>query len=520
MAEDAALRVIVTQRSLREQMPPHQAQVLLVDEPLSDGGSSPSLGGAESGEGGDATAYVIYTSGSTGKPKGVVVPHRAVVNFLSSTAKSPGVSEADTLLAVTTLSFDIAVLELWLPLSVGARIVLASREEAADGDLLLTLLRERKVTIMQATPATWRMLLASGLREGELATALVGGEALPLELARELVSRVPAVWNMYGPTETTVWSTSYALRAPLERVSIGRPLDNTKVYVVDRAGELCPFGVPGELLIGGDGVTLGYLNRPDLTEPRFHADPFLPDRKVYRTGDVVRLLSDGNLEYQRRTDNQVKVRGYRIELGEIESCLERHPALQQAVVVVREDRVGDVRLVAYTIRGDEATDSELRAHLRKDLPEYMIPHHFVELTTFPMTPNGKVDRKALPPPGGVVSREEEYVAPETAEERLLAQIWCDALGAERVSAHDNFFTIGGHSLLALKLISEIERTFGVRLSPRALLLNSLQQVAAQLPAQASPAGATAAAVDAPSSRQPDAPLFGRLFDKVKKKLGV
>ena len=521
MVEDSALRVIVSQRSLEAQMPHHRAEVVLIDEVAAPTGELPSLGG----EGGDATAYVIYTSGSTGKPKGVIVPQRAVVNFLSSTAKSPGLSEADALLAVTTLSFDIAVLELWLPLSVGARIVLASREEAADGDRLLALLRSAKASVMQATPATWRMLIAAGLRDGELATALVGGEALPLELGRELASRARAVWNMYGPTETTVWSTSYALHAPLERVLIGRPLDNTRVYVVDGAGELCPYGVPGELLIGGDGVTRGYLHRPELTAERFHADPFVAGGSVYRTGDIVRLLPDGNLEYQRRTDNQVKVRGYRIELGEIESALERHPAIGQAVVLVREDRPGDVRLVAYPIKTEEATDSELRAHLRKTLPEYMIPQHFVELSSLPMTPNGKVDRKALPPPGGPLSREDEYVAPETPEELRLAQIWCEALGVERVSVHDNFFTIGGHSLLALQVIGSIEQTFGMRPSPRVLLLNSLQQVAAQLPSRASERTVANTQTErsvgpAPSSRAPESPLFGRLFDKVKKKLGV
>jgi hypothetical protein len=275
------------------------------------------------------------------------------------------------------------------------------------------------------------------------------------------------------------------IRTPVERVSIGRPLQNTQVYVLDGNGELCPTGVPGELYIGGDGVTRGYLNRPELTGERFVPDPFLAGGRLYRTGDVVRLLADGSLEYLRRNDSQVKLRGYRIELGEIETMLERHPAVRQAVGLVREDRAGDARLVAYVTKhaGVEATDSELRRYLRAFLPDYMLPQHFVELAELPLTPNGKIDRKALPAPFAP-RPDDSHVEPGTPQEILVAGIWMDALGVSRVSALDNFFAVGGHSLLSLKVIAAIEERTGVRLSPRVLLLNTLAQVAAHLPVTA------------------------------------
>jgi amino acid adenylation domain-containing protein len=520
MVTDSGLRVVVTERSLEAEMPPHDGHVLFLDGAQSYA-AEPLPMASEPVADALALAYVIYTSGSTGKPKGVMVPHRSVVNFLSSAAKSPGLTERDTVLAVTTLSFDIAVLELWLPLSVGAIVALASREEAADGDRLLARLRDTGATVLQATPGTWRLLLAAGWKAGDLRTALVGGEAVPRDLADELAQRVDSAWNMYGPTETTVWSTSSRLRTPVERVRIGRPLQNTQVYVLDGNGELCPTGVPGELYIGGDGVTRGYLNRPELTGERFVPDPFLARGRLYRTGDVVRLLADGSLEYLRRNDSQVKLRGYRIELGEIETMLERHPAVRQAVGLVREDRVGDSRLVVYVTKnpGVEATDSELRRHLRAFLPDYMLPQHFVELAELPQTPNGKIDRKALPAPFAA-RLDDSHVEPGTAQERLVAEIWRNALGVSRVSALDNFFAVGGHSLLSLKVIAAIEDRTGVRLSPRVLLLNTLAQVAAHL--AETPEGDSGSA----SSRYPSTasanswygPLASRLLKKVMDKL--
>jgi amino acid adenylation domain-containing protein len=514
MVEDSGVGVILSQRSLESTVPPHRGRVLFVDEPDSYA-DAPARGGTPST--GNAIGYVIYTSGSTGKPKGVMVPHRAIVNFVTSIASSPGLDESDVVLAVTTLSFDIAVLELWLPLSVGAKIVLANKDEASDGERLLALLRSSGATTLQATPGTWRLLMAAGLRSGELKKALVGGEAVPRELGEQIASLVPSSWNMYGPTETTVWSTCAPLEPQMTQVLIGRPLQNTKVYVVDTNGELCPLGVPGELLIGGDGVTLGYLNRAELTEERFIADPILPSGRAYRTGDVVRLLASGDLQYLRRNDNQVKLRGYRIELGEIETTLARHDAVKQAVALVREDRPGDARLVAYLVKseGAMATDSELRRHLRGFLPDYMVPQHFVEIREFPLTPNGKIDRKALPAPFATVETE-TYEEPTTPAERLVADVWKEVLGAPRVSLGDNFFGIGGHSLLSLRVIAEIEARTGARLSPRVLLLNNLLQVAAQL----APMLPTAArSTEAPAPEQSRyVPLASRLLKKVRQKI--
>jgi amino acid adenylation domain-containing protein len=431
-------------------------------------------------------AYVIYTSGSTGKPKGVQVPHVAVVNFLTTMQKSPGIASKDKLLAVTTLSFDIAVLELQLPLTVGATIVLAARDAVADGEELARLVDRHDVTMMQATPSTWRLLFGAGFTGRPGFRALVGGEAVPLDLAQQLVKHCEGgVWNMYGPTETTVWSTTFQFPADVKQVLIGRPIGNTTCFVFDGRGQQVPIGVPGELLIGGDGVTHGYLHRPELTAEKFIDTPH---GRLYRTGDVARFRADGNLEYQRRNDNQVKVRGYRIELGEIEAALSEHPAIKQAVVIVREDKPGDQRLVGYLIArgGDEATENELRKHLRTRLPDYMVPQHFMTLEALPLTPNGKIDRRALPPPTALARDADDYVPPRNDTEKLVAEIWKVALKVEKVGLHDNFFNLGGHSLLSLSVLSQLEAKTGTRLSPRVLLLNTLEQVAAALPGNKPP----------------------------------
>jgi hypothetical protein len=316
--------------------------------------------------------------------------------------------------------------------------------------------------------------------------ALVGGEAVPLDLAQQLVKHCEGgVWNMYGPTETTVWSTTYQFPADVKQVFIGRPIGNTTCFVFDARGQQVPIGVPGELLIGGDGVTHGYLHRPELTAERFIDTPH---GKLYRTGDVARFRADGNLEYQRRNDNQVKVRGYRIELGEIEAALSEHPSLKQAVVIVREDKPGDQRLVGYLIvkPGEEASENELRKHLRTRLPDYMIPQHFMTLEALPLTPNNKIDRRALPTPTALARDTDDYVPPRNESEKLVAEIWKVALKVDKVGLHDNFFNLGGHSLLSLSVLSQLEAKTGTRLSPRVLLLNTLEQVAAALPGNKPP----------------------------------
>jgi amino acid adenylation domain-containing protein len=429
-------------------------------------------------------AYVIYTSGSTGKPKGVVVPQRAVVNFLASMAREPGLGAEDVLLAVTTLSFDIAVLELLLPLAVGARSVLASRDQAVDGDALRELIEAHDVNVMQATPSTWRLLLDAGWTGDDDFKALIGGEGLPADLAMALLARCGQLWNMYGPTETTVWSSCWRVESPQQGIRIGRPIDNTQIWVVDAQGHRCPIGVSGEIAIGGDGVTTGYWNRPELTADRFVADPFRGEGMLYRTGDRGRWRNDGTLEHLGRMDFQVKVRGYRIELGEIESALASHPAVEQAVVIVREDEPGDVRLVAYLVGDASAHEPRaLREFLRQSLPDYMLPQHLVSLDRLPLLPNGKINRKGLPRPqdSGDMPSAEAFVAPGTALETQLAEIWRDLLRLPRVGIDDNFFDIGGHSMLAMRLMARISKETGQKLPLSALLeAPTVRQMAARL----------------------------------------
>src|SRR5690606_11479277 len=401
MVGDASLAALVTQREHAGRFDLRGRPVLALDGLAAElDATAPQRVAPEGGHDPESVAYVIYTSGSTGKPKGVQVPHRAVSNFIVAMQASPGIGPDDRLVAVTTLSFDIAVLELFLPLSVGAEVVRAARATAMDGELLSALLRDRQATLMQATPATWRVLIDAGWKGGADFRVLCGGEPLPPDLARALVARSGALWNLYGPTETTVWSTSCQVTDPDRGISIGRPIANTTVWVLDEQGQPCPLGVPGELCIGGDGVTLGYLGRADLTAERFVADPYSdqPGAKLYRTGDRGRWRADGTLEHLGRLDFQVKVRGYRIELGEIETALAACPGVAQAIVITREDRPGDVRIVAYVVPrgGIMPGAAELRDHLRADLPDYMVPQHFVALEQMPLLPNGKLDRKALP----------------------------------------------------------------------------------------------------------------------------
>ncbi|PKM14866.1 MAG: non-ribosomal peptide synthetase [Gammaproteobacteria bacterium HGW-Gammaproteobacteria-2] len=432
----------------------------------------------------ESIAYVIYTSGSTGRPKGVSVPHRAVANFIHAMRMQPGMGADDRLVAVTTLSFDIAVLELMLPLSVGAQAIIADRETSTDGNALMRLLDSQQATMMQATPATWRLLLDAGWRGDPAFTVLCGGEPLPPDLAAQLLPRCGALWNLYGPTETTVWSTSTQVQHgsddALPDIHIGRPIANTQVWVLDVHGNACPRGVPGEICIGGDGVTLGYLHRPELTAERFIADPFtpvatvsdgLPQPLLYRTGDRGRWRNDGNLEHLGRLDFQVKVRGYRIELGEIENALLTHPAVAEVLVMAREDRPGDVRLVAYAVVHAGLTFDELSmaSHLRGTLPEYMIPQHIVMLATMPRLPNNKIDRKALPAPQANSRRADSVrVAPRDALETRIAAAMAQTLGMSEIGIHEDFFASGGHSLLAAQLTSRLNRELGISLSLRSL----------------------------------------------------
>jgi amino acid adenylation domain-containing protein len=472
-----------------------------------DGSPLPRLAAAEN------LAYVIYTSGSTGKPKGVQVPHGAIVNFLRAMAERTGIGAGDAVPALTTLSFDIAGLEIYLPLTVGGRVEMLGKEEAADGGLLAARLRGSEVssgvTLAQATPATWRLLLGTGWEGIPGLRILCGGEALPRDLADALLSRGMELWNVYGPTETAVWSTAGRVAAGEEPVLLGPPIANTELYVVDRGFFPVPPGAAGELWIGGRGVARGYLGRPELTAERFVPHPWstAPGARLYRTGDLVRHWGWGTercaLEFLGRIDHQVKVRGFRIELGEIEAALGRHPAVAQAVAAVRGEGQ-ERRLVAYLVSaGPEAPDpAALQEHLRRTLPEYMIPAAFVALEALPLGPSGKVDRKALPDPTGAtadVPRE----APRTALERELARLWSEVLVGlleETISIHDNFFQLGGSSISGAVLINRLQRRLGETVQVAALFdAPTIARLAAYLTAELPEAVARLEAGDASAS---------------------
>jgi amino acid adenylation domain-containing protein len=475
MAGDAGLSLVLTRRRWRAALPELSAQTVCVDDDAADIATHSTEGVEWVGSSGDL-AYVIYTSGSTGRPKGVEITHRALTNFLWSMRTSPGCTERDTLLAVTTLSFDIAGLELYLPLIVGGRVALASQEEASDGRLLLDRMRQWRPTIMQATPTTWRMLIEAGWTGSDTLTVLCGGEALTLELARKLLQRAAAVWNMYGPTETTIWSTLERVEAGTTGISIGRPIANTCVYILDRAGQPAPVGVPGELCIGGHGLARGYRSQPDLTAERFVPNPFpttLGDR-LYRTGDLARYWPDGRLEHLGRLDFQVKIRGFRVEVGEVEAVLRRHPSIAEVVVAAKDDRTGGKQLVAYVVaRPDQPLAlSDVRAFAQANLPAYMVPSHIVRLDTFPLTANNKVDVAALPEPTEERAAAAEPPRPPCGQlEVQLTALWRHVLGQDAVAVHDNFFDLGGHSLKAVQLLSHLEKLYGRRL-PLAVLFDA------------------------------------------------
>ncbi len=492
MMQDAGLSVLLTQQKLRESLPVEvSVPVVCVDdnEEIENSQNSESTVTANN------LAYVIYTSGSTGNPKGVEIPHRALANFLFAMREVIGITPSDTLLAVTSLSFDIAGLEIFLPLTTGAKVEFASRRDTNDATRLIKLLQDSRASIMQATPTAWELLLNLGWRNNSGLKVLCGGEAMPAGLASRLVEDEDArVWNLYGPTETTIWSTSQQMESG-KSISIGRPIANTQIYILDKFHEPAPIGIAGDLFIGGDGVARSYLSRPELTAEKFIPDCFSeqPGARLYRTGDLARYLPDGRIEFLGRLDHQVKLHGHRIELGEIEAVLDRHAGIRQAVVVAREDVPGDKRLVAYLVVAEstEVNVTELRRYLKDQLPEYQIPAVFVTLPELPLTANGKVDRRALPAPEqNRPDLEREYVAPRTAVEQQLSAIWSDVLRVDRVGIHDSFFELGGDSILTIQVISRA-RQAGLRISPAQLFehptiaeLSTLIPAGAQALAQA------------------------------------
>jgi amino acid adenylation domain-containing protein len=442
----------------------------------------------------EAIAYVIYTSGSTGVPKGVEVTHRSVVNLLTAMAREPGLGARDSLLAVTTVSFDIAALELFLPLAVGGTTVIARREEVGDGFKLLDRLQAAQATAMQATPASWRLLLEAGFRAGPGFKMLCGGEALPRDLAEKLLQGEGELWNMYGPTETTIWSSCKRIESAEAPITVGRPIANTEFHVLDGYGQHVPFGKPGELHIGGDGVARGYHRRPDLTAEKFVANSFGTGR-LYRTGDVARRLPNGEIEILGRLDQQIKLRGFRIEPGEIELALTRHLGLAAAVVMLRQDMPGGAQLVAYYVEHpgvEHSAESSgaLRARLATILPDYMIPAAWMRLDRLPLLPNGKLDRQGLPKPETTLPRPETTTAAAAAEDdrgqprspvqAMLAKIWAQVLGLERVGLRDDLLDLGADSIHLFQITARANKE-GLRVSAKQLIQHrTVEEVARQL----------------------------------------
>jgi tyrocidine synthetase-3 len=405
----------------------------------------------------DDIAYVIYTSGSTGNPKGVLVRHASAVNVLYSVADKLQLTPSDRWVAITTCTFDMSVVEMFAPLLSGGCVILAGKEEASDPDVLASLLEVHEATVLQATPGMWNVLIESGWKGRRELQVISGGEAMSETLISRLLTLAGRVWNMYGPTETTVYSTALELTSVSQVNLIGRPIANTQVYIVDERLQPQPVGVPGELCIGGEGVAAGYLNNAALTADRFIPNPYGPGQ-LYRTGDIARWHNTGEIEYHGRRDNQVKIRGYRIELGEIESVLMSSGLVTQAIVIVVGEGI-EKALAAYYVTERDTSVSLLRSYLQSKLPQYMVPVHFMELPEFPLTSNGKIDRKALPQPQQQVRR---YRAPETEMEKRLAAIWEQVLECDQIGLDDNFFELGGHSLKAMQTISRITRELDVK----------------------------------------------------------
>lgn len=479
MLDDAGATLLVgDHRSIEDMAVPHPRSIDVASSIDCDP-PEPST----QGEGGERLAYVLFTSGSTGRPKGVEVTHRSLVNLLTAMQDLLAVTPADTWLSVTTLSFDIAALEIFLPLVCGAQLVMADRDVAGNGARLAEAIDRHRATIVQATPTSWRLLQAQPRRPSHPITRLCGGEALTRALADQLLRDPGPLWNVYGPTETTIWSTASRVTAGDRAPTIGRPLANTQTYVLDARLRPVPVGVVGDLWIGGAGVARGYVGRPELTAERFVPDPFSrhTDARIYRTGDLARWLASGEIEFVGREDQQVKIRGIRIELGEIEAALLDRPEVADAVVVARQDGPGEPRLVGYVVpaRGCGVEPMALRRSLRDRLPDYMVPAAFVELEALPLTPNRKVDRRALPAPDGQAPSR-AYVAPRTAVEQALARFFAEVLAVPRVGLDDDFFDLGGASIASLELAS-LARQGGLDLQPEAIFEHrSVRSLAAAL----------------------------------------
>jgi amino acid adenylation domain-containing protein len=467
---EADVAVLITLASLEESLPAHAAEVVCLDTDWEtvawENEANPASGVTAAN-----LAYIIYTSGSTGRPKGVAIEHRSTVNLLKWAGELFTPEQLAGVLASTSICFDLSIFELFVPLSWGGKVILG--ENVLH---LPTLLAAHEVTLVNTVPSAMAALLSAGALPTSVQTVNLAGEPLQNALAQQLYGcdAIRRVFNLYGPSEATTYSTCTLVRKGANALpSLGRPITNAQIYLLDAHLQPVPVGVAGELCIGGEGLARGYLECPELTAESFIPHPFSqePGRRLYKTGDLARYLPDGNIEFLGRLDHQVKVRGFRIELGEIEAVLGQHWAVRQAVVLAREDRPGDHRLVAYVVpaQGQTHTGDELCRFLHSKLPEYMVPSAFVLLESLPLTPNGKIDRHALPTPNQQYpSVGSTFVAPRTPVEEVLAEIWAEVLGLEQVGTHDNFFELGGHSLKATQVISRVRHALAIELPLRGL----------------------------------------------------
>ncbi|MDQ6762814.1 MAG: amino acid adenylation domain-containing protein, partial [Bacteroidota bacterium] len=457
MLEDTGATIVLSTKATRSKLQIEKdlviieiSEVFLAVDPESEENLKPNILSTQ-------LAYVIYTSGSTGKPKGVMIEHRSVVNLLKSISDKVDFKNNSVFLSVTTYSFDISYLELYMPLINGGKLVIAPRETAMNGFKLSAALSYYLPTHVQATPSTWQMLLDSEWENREGIKILIGGEAIKDDIKEQLTG-LGNVYNLYGPTETTIWSAFKKLEKG-EKVLIGQPIANTRIQIVNPETQLVPVGVIGEICIGGAGLARGYLNREELTFEKFIKNPYSTEQesKIYKTGDLGRWSSDGNIECLGRIDDQVKIRGFRIELGEIETLLLQNNLVRQAVVLAKEDKLGNKRLVGYIVPRGDLDKEAINSYLQGKLPSYMIPVIWVQLDSLPLTPNGKIDKKALADPDMSELLNKEYVAPQTDLEIRIARIWQELLGIERIGVNDNFFELGGHSILAMKLLTAIHK---------------------------------------------------------------
>jgi amino acid adenylation domain-containing protein len=463
MLEDSEAEYIVTNKSFSSELPSGVTQLLIEDifKDLAEYSPTPIDNKVDCAD----FAYLLYTSGSTGKPKGVPVTHKSLVNLLSSVLETPGIKETDVLISITTISFDISVAELFAPLLKGAKLVLTNEEAAQDTRILLDVIKDEAITMMQATPTTWQMLLDSGWEDHLPIRALSTGEALPLGLAKNILGKVDELWNLYGPTETTIWSAITQIKNSDDSILIGRPIANTQMYIVNEQGNLVSPGNIGELWIAGDGVAKGYWKRPDLTAEKFIKNHFEEgsDALLYRTGDLAKLLPSGEVQCLGRIDQQIKIRGHRIELGEIEEALDALEGVKSSVVLLNDDR-----LVANLITSKQKTEDTNQVNtwkemLKKQLPTYMLPQQFNIVKEFPTTPNGKIDRKALLESLPAKTVKTDFTGPSTESEKIIAAIWQEYLGIDKIDVFSDFFEIGGHSLVGVRIMARIEKETGNRL---------------------------------------------------------